>query len=72
MSLVIALAAMEIVVGVIMVKAFRGRNGEIEKGEGMELMYVDVKRGMRGWMGMGMMRYVDVAGGIDQVGEGGI
>ena len=42
-SLVIALAAIKIVL-MVAVKGFRGSNGEVERGKGVELVYVDVKR----------------------------
>ena len=38
-----ALAAMKIVL-MVAVKGFRGSNGEVERGKGVELVYVDVKR----------------------------
>ena len=44
MALVIALLAVAAIV-IIVVKVFRGRNGEMEKGNGVELVDVDVEMG---------------------------
>ena len=66
-ALVIAVTAVKVVV-VVAVKSFGERNGEVERGEEVELVYGDFKRGdERGWTGMEIVRYVDVVGGIDQV-----